>query len=87
MSRATLTGSGNGPIEVPGNAYLAGPYKGAPLSMVFITGAVADQYGLASALFISSGGALVATFFALFLRESAPSRTGRTVTVKTTVEA
>jgi MFS transporter, ACS family, hexuronate transporter len=39
-----------------------------------ITGAVADQYGLASALFISSGGALVATFFALFLKESAPSK-------------
>lgn len=43
-----------------------------------ITGAVADQYGLASALFISSGGALVATFFALVLKESAPSKVGGT---------
>lgn len=39
-----------------------------------ITGAVADVHGLGSALLISSGGALVATFFALFLRESAPAR-------------
>ncbi|RSZ65520.1 MFS transporter [Corynebacterium hylobatis] len=46
-----------------------------------ITGAVADQYGLVSALFISSGGALVATFFALFLRESAPSKVGGSHTV------
>ncbi|AGF72045.1 major facilitator family transporter [Corynebacterium halotolerans YIM 70093 = DSM 44683] len=37
-----------------------------------VTGAVADVYGLSSALLISSGGALVATFFALFLKETAP---------------
>lgn len=37
-----------------------------------ITGAVADVYGLESALLISSGGALVATIFALLLRETAP---------------
>ena len=57
-----------------------GEFVGGFLNPV-ITGAVADQYGLASALVISSGGALVATFFALFLRESAPSRTGATHTV------
>lgn len=56
-----------------------GEFVGGFLNPV-ITGAVADQYGLASALFISSGGALVATFFALFLRESAPSKTGTTPT-------
>lgn len=37
-----------------------------------ITGAVADVYGLGAALLISSGGALVATIFALFLKETAP---------------
>lgn len=37
-----------------------------------VTGAVADQFGLGSALLISSGGALVATVFALFLKETAP---------------
>ena len=30
----TAAGSGTNPIEVAGKAYLAGPYKGAPLSMV-----------------------------------------------------
>ena len=39
------TGSGT-PFNVLGNAYLAGPYKGAPLSMVFITPAVAGPYDL-----------------------------------------
>lgn len=57
-----------------------GEFVGGFLNPV-ITGAVADQYGLASALFISSGGALVATFFALFLKESAPSKVGGTRTV------
>ncbi|MDO5512557.1 MFS transporter [Corynebacterium sp.] len=51
-----------------------GEFVGGFLNPV-ITGAVADHYGLASALFISSGGALVATLFALFLRESAPRKT------------
>jgi MFS transporter, ACS family, hexuronate transporter len=57
-----------------------GEFVGGFLNPV-ITGAVADQYGLASALFISSGGALVATVFALFLRESAPSKVGGAPTV------
>jgi hypothetical protein len=39
----TAAGSGN-PIRVAGKAYLAGPYKGAPLSMVVVTPGVAGPY-------------------------------------------
>ena len=39
-------GSGSAPFDTTGKAYLAGPYKGAPLSMVFITPAVAGPYDL-----------------------------------------
>jgi hypothetical protein len=40
-------GAGSGaPYQVTGNAYLAGPYKGAPVSMVFITPAVAGPFDL-----------------------------------------
>jgi hypothetical protein len=39
-------GSGNDPIPVSGHAYLAGPYKGAPLSMVVIVPAVAGPFDL-----------------------------------------
>ncbi len=39
-------GSGPDPFRTEGKAYLAGPYKGAPLSMVFITPAVAGPYDL-----------------------------------------
>jgi hypothetical protein len=39
-------GSGPAPFHTEGRAYLAGPYKGAPLSMVFITPAVAGPYDL-----------------------------------------
>ena len=39
-------GAGNHPLYVPGKAYLAGPYKGAPLSLVVITPAVAGPYDL-----------------------------------------
>ncbi len=42
----TAAGSGNGPIKIGGKAYLAGPYKGAPLSMVVVTPAVAGPYDL-----------------------------------------
>jgi len=42
----TAAGSGNGPIRIGGKAYLAGPYKGAPLSMAVITPAVAGPYDL-----------------------------------------
>jgi hypothetical protein len=39
-------GSGPNPFHTNGNVYLAGPYKGAPLSMVFITSAVAGPFDL-----------------------------------------
>jgi hypothetical protein len=42
----TAAGSGSNPIEISGKAYLAGPYKGAPLSMVVITPSVAGPYDL-----------------------------------------
>ncbi len=38
-------GSGT-PFHTPGKAYLAGPYKGAPLSFVFVVPAVAGPYDL-----------------------------------------
>jgi hypothetical protein len=43
---ATRSGSGANPLELPGIAYLAGPYKGAPLSMVTITPAMAGPFDL-----------------------------------------
>jgi len=39
-------GSGATPYHVDGNVYLAGPYKGAPVSLVFVTPAVAGPYDL-----------------------------------------
>jgi hypothetical protein len=39
------TGTGQ-PFHVDGNVYLAGPYKNAPVSMVFVTPAVAGPYDL-----------------------------------------
>jgi uncharacterized repeat protein (TIGR01451 family) len=39
-------GAGNAPIRVSGHAYLAGPYKGAPLSLVVIVPAVAGPFDL-----------------------------------------
>jgi hypothetical protein len=39
-------GAGITPYHAPGNAYLAGPYKGAPLSVVVITPAVAGPFDL-----------------------------------------
>jgi hypothetical protein len=42
-------GAGSGdPIYVQGHAYLAGPYKGAPLSLVVITPAIAGPFDLGS---------------------------------------
>ena len=43
---AIAAGSGSAPFQTEGKAYLAGPYKGAPVSMVFITPAVAGPYDL-----------------------------------------
>lgn len=43
---ATDVGSGPAPFHTTGKVYLAGPYKGAPISMVFVTPAVAGPYDL-----------------------------------------
>lgn len=45
-SVVVAAGSGPAPYLAPGNVYLAGPYKGAPVSLVFITPAVAGPYDL-----------------------------------------
>jgi hypothetical protein len=42
----TAAGVGAEPFHVPGSVYLAGPYKGAPLSSVVITPAVAGPFDL-----------------------------------------
>ncbi len=39
-------GSGPAPLHVDGNVYLAGAYKGAPVSLVFLTPAVAGPFDL-----------------------------------------
>jgi hypothetical protein len=43
---ATESGTGSNPLKLSGKAYLAGPYKGAPLSMATITPAVAGPFDL-----------------------------------------
>jgi hypothetical protein len=45
-SATTTAGTGNNPLTIGGTAYLAGPYKGAPLSMAVITPAVAGPFDL-----------------------------------------
>jgi hypothetical protein len=42
----TTSGTGANPLQLVGNAYLAGPYKGAALSMVTMTPAVAGPFDL-----------------------------------------
>jgi hypothetical protein len=42
----TNVGTGSQPLHMDGKAYLAGPYKGAPLSLVTVTPAVAGPYDL-----------------------------------------
>jgi hypothetical protein len=42
----TRSGTGANPLQLGGNAYLAGPYKGAALSLVTITPAVAGPFDL-----------------------------------------
>ena len=39
-------GAGTNPVYLPGKVYLAGPYKGAPLSLAVITPAVSGPYDL-----------------------------------------
>jgi hypothetical protein len=41
-----VSGTGSNPLNLTGKAYLAGPYKGAPLSMAVITPAVAGPFDL-----------------------------------------
>ncbi len=44
---ATVTaGTGSKPLKIDGDVYLAGPYKGAPLSLVVVTPAVAGPFDL-----------------------------------------
>jgi hypothetical protein len=43
---STLSGTGSNPLKIDGKAYLAGPYKGAPLSLAIITPAVAGPFDL-----------------------------------------
>ena len=45
-SADTATGAGTKPLYTSGKAYLAGPYKGAPLSLVVVVPAVAGPYDL-----------------------------------------
>jgi hypothetical protein len=42
----TTSGTGANPVTLPGNVYLAGPYKGAPLSLAVITPAVSGPFDL-----------------------------------------
>ncbi len=45
-SATTGVGAGSHPLYVPGGVYLAGPYKGAPLSLVVVVPAVSGPYDL-----------------------------------------
>ncbi len=45
-SITAAAGAGTAPFSSTGNAYLAGPYKGAPLSLAFITPVVAGPFDL-----------------------------------------
>jgi hypothetical protein len=40
------SGTGDNPLKLPGNVFLAGPYKGAPISLVVATPAVAGPFDL-----------------------------------------
>jgi len=39
-------GTGSSPLQIDGDVYLAGPYKGAPLSLVVVTPAIAGPFDL-----------------------------------------
>lgn len=43
---STTAGTGSHPVTLAGNAYLSGPYKGAPLSMAVITPAISGPFDL-----------------------------------------
>jgi hypothetical protein len=62
----TGTGAGTHPLYTPGGVYLAGPYKGAPLSLVVAVPAVSGPYDLGnvvvrSAIFVDPVTARVTT--------------------------
>ena len=44
--RIVAAGAGPTPLHITGRLYLAGPYKGAPLSFVVITPAIAGPFDL-----------------------------------------
>ncbi|HET8815608.1 MAG TPA: hypothetical protein VFM51_11735 [Solirubrobacterales bacterium] len=46
----TASGSGANPLHLPGNVWLAGPYKGAPISLVTTTPALAGPFDLGTVL-------------------------------------
>jgi hypothetical protein len=63
---AVTAGAGPTPLNVSGHAYMAGPYKGAPLSAVIITPAVAGPFDLGvvvvrAAIYVNPETALVRT--------------------------
>ncbi len=43
---STESGTGPNPLKLPGKVYLAGPYKGAPLSVVSVTPAISGPFDL-----------------------------------------
>ncbi len=43
---SVASGAGTEPLQVDGRAYLAGPYKGAPLSLAIVTPAIAGPFDL-----------------------------------------
>jgi hypothetical protein len=43
---STAAGAGSSPLNSPGKVYLAGPYKGAPVSLVVVVPAVSGPYDL-----------------------------------------
>jgi hypothetical protein len=43
---STAAGAGSRPLHTPGRVYLAGPYKGAPVSLVVVVPAVSGPYDL-----------------------------------------
>jgi hypothetical protein len=45
-----LAGTGSNPLKISGKVYLSGPYKGAPLSAVVITPAVAGPFDLGNVI-------------------------------------
>lgn len=47
---STTAGTGSHPVTLAGNAYLAGPYKNAPLSMAVITPALSGPFDLGTVL-------------------------------------